>query len=551
MDNGERVKVAIIDSGIDECEGIEVKERYNLVPGEEGILPIYDDFTGHGTAIAGIIAGAKTKDRNVEGINDNVELYSIKIMNGDNTAPLSRVVEAMYKAIEYDVDIINLSLGTTINSEILHQAVKDAYNAGILIVAAAGNRGKIDGVVEYPAAYDEVLGVGSVDSNADISYTSSYGEQVDIMAPGELVKTVANFGLETVSSGTSMAVPHVVGIASVLWQKDKSKSVDFIRGLIEATGNEVLRKGKKYKVIDLEYALNKYSEYEGSYKKISYKVKSNPNVINTCEAMGQVTARWSKDNHEALVSKANSGTLTTKQLNIIKVGIRYNDVKLLFDKNNYPNRDIWHSLNSDTNYMSAVFFVGKVIQDSNVDPYNVTRTPGLVPQQYEQMKKDIKDIDWKAAMNIKGLDYADTKDNRRLLLFGMSLHIITDAFAHRAWMKTTGGDRWSGWFHIGDPNTDNITVVPSRYSAAGQVVKNAINLALNTSNIKKSYTIRSKQIMYNNTYFDGTYALKQLMHMAKVNQANDNTYNNWYKQMALYTYTDIESERQELDAIVY
>lgn len=78
-------------------------------------------------------------------------------MDGDNTAPLDRVVEAIYKAIECDVDIINMSFGTTQNSKILQQAVEAAYSEGILMVAAAGNRGEEDGVVEFPAAYDEVM----------------------------------------------------------------------------------------------------------------------------------------------------------------------------------------------------------------------------------------------------------------------------------------------------------------------------------------------------------------------------------------------------------
>lgn len=155
-----KVKVAIIDSGVDECDGIEVKERYNLVPSEKDCLPVYDDITGHGTAVASIIAGSKVKDRKSTGINSNVELYSIKIMDGDNTAPLSRVIEAIYKAIEYDVDIINMSFGTTKNSEILHQAVRDAYESGILMIAAAGNRGEGDKKVEYPAAHEEVMAVG-------------------------------------------------------------------------------------------------------------------------------------------------------------------------------------------------------------------------------------------------------------------------------------------------------------------------------------------------------------------------------------------------------
>lgn len=114
-----KIKIAIIDSGIDECDGIDVKERYNLVPSEKDVNPIFDDITGHGTAIASIICGTKDSNRKSYGINDNVELYSIKIMNGDNTASLDRVVEAIYKAIDWDVDIINMSFGTIENSTIL------------------------------------------------------------------------------------------------------------------------------------------------------------------------------------------------------------------------------------------------------------------------------------------------------------------------------------------------------------------------------------------------------------------------------------------------
>ena len=405
--------------------------------------------------------------------------------------------------------------------------------------------------------YDEVMAVGSVDSNAEISASSSYGDDVDIMAPGELVKTVANFGMETVSSGTSMAAPHVVGVASVLWQIDKSKSVDFIRGLIEETANCIGDDENNYKIIDLEYALNMYHEYDENYYNLSHTIESNTSEIQVCDEMEQVTARWSKDNHEALVTNANNGILTTKQLNMVKLGIRYNDARLAYDSTNAPERDIWHALNTDTNYMTATYAVGKVIQEDDINPDNVTKAPGLTTNQWSQMKTDIKAIkqsNWSTVLSVKGLsatDYPYSAQNKRLILFGMSLHIITDAFAHRAWFKTTPTGRWDGWFHVGELNTtpDNITDIPSRYSAAGQVVKNAFNLALNPTVVKNSYTIRSRHIMYNNSYFDGSFALKQLMFMAKVNQANDSTYSTWYGTMANYTYTDVLAEQQEIDLI--
>lgn len=164
-----------------------------MVPSESGVNPVYDDITGHGTAIASIICGSKDTDRNAYGINENIDLYSIKIMDGDNTAPLDRVIEAIYKAIEYKVNIINMSFGTTHYSEALHQAIKDANEEGILIIAAAGNTGEEGGSVEYPAAFPEVMAVGAVNSNAELSDISADGKEIDVVAPGENVKTASSF----------------------------------------------------------------------------------------------------------------------------------------------------------------------------------------------------------------------------------------------------------------------------------------------------------------------------------------------------------------------
>ena len=163
----DKIKVAIIDSGVDYTNGIKVAERYNLVPGEEDINIIYEDRTGHGTAVAAIIA-ANSKDKDgISGIApDNVELYSVKALDCENKAPLSRIVDGIYWAVDKGVNIINLSLGTKTNADILEQAIKYADSKGVLIIAAAGN----DKQIQYPAAYDEVIAVGSVSKDGDIYF---------------------------------------------------------------------------------------------------------------------------------------------------------------------------------------------------------------------------------------------------------------------------------------------------------------------------------------------------------------------------------------------
>lgn len=184
----------------------------------------------------------------------------------------------------------------------------------------------------------------------------------------------------------------------------------------------------------------------------------------------------------------------------------------------------------------------------------MSNVPGLTSSEYKQMVVDVNDMTWSNVLKIKGLDksdYPDTKDNRRLVLFGMSLHIITDTFAHRINVKISNGDRWNGWVYIESgsitgkkADADDINHVPSRYKAAGQVVKNMFNLALNTNNIKLSKPIKSKYIMYNNKYFDGSFAVSNLMFMAEANKQNDETYKDWYKKMAIYTYTkDVERQK--------
>lgn len=566
-----KIKIAIIDSGIDECDGIDVKERYNLVPSEKDVNPIFDDITGHGTAIASIICGTKDSNRKSYGINDNVELYSIKIMNGDNTASLDRVVEAIYKAIDWDVDIINMSFGTIENSTILQQAVQDAYNEGILMIAAAGNRGETDGAVEYPAAYDEVMSVGSVNADAQISDTSSNSNQIDVYAPGDYVKTATSFGLETVSSGTSMAAPHVVGLASILWQYDRSKSCDYIKQLIINSSKEIQTQNKKIKLIDVGYAVDKYDDFEKAYKD-NKKIKKNETNVTTCDETAEVSARWSKGNHGTLVINNANGKLTAAQVKMVRAGIRYNDEILpgstkTVDGIMYERR-VWHSLTYTVNYMAVINYIGRIIRstdcNTNIAYNDVTNFTSAFRTRINSDINAIKKADLiqiglhgkKDSSEYKNLDF--NYRMRRLLILGMELHVITDAFAHRAYgiSPYLGGNDPSHWIKIStedkngdginDVFADDVTRYPSRYEAAGRVVRNVMNQCLvfdnnNLVQMKETGLILSKQIMYNNAFSSGTnfndrFLLYKLYSYAGANSAYDATFSTYSNALAGVSY---------------
>ena len=166
----DKVKVAVLDTGVTATEDIDVAGRVNFIEGEEEVNPLYEDVSGHGTSVASVIA-AKQNDIGITGINPNAELYSVKILDDQKKASLSGIIEGIYWCIDHDIDIINMSFGTSVKSEILEQVIKEADKAGILMIAAAGNKGERAGesTVEYPAAFAEVIAVGASTPQGEVS----------------------------------------------------------------------------------------------------------------------------------------------------------------------------------------------------------------------------------------------------------------------------------------------------------------------------------------------------------------------------------------------
>lgn len=205
------VKVGVIDTGISLSHpdlAANIKGQYNAINPKKSA----NDDNGHGSHVAGIIA-ALNNSIGVVGAGPLIDLYAIKVLNRNGSGFLSDVIEGIDVAIQRDLDVINLSLGTYSNVQSFHDAIIRAKAAGLVVVAAAGNSG---GAVIYPAAYPEAIAVSATDSNNVIASFSSRGPEVDLAAPGvSIYSTYKGTGYKTLS-GTSMAAPHAAGSAALL-----------------------------------------------------------------------------------------------------------------------------------------------------------------------------------------------------------------------------------------------------------------------------------------------------------------------------------------------
>lgn len=474
---GKKVKIAVIDSGIDDYNDIELVESINFIPGEEELSPLYVDITGHGSSVAGIIA-AKDNEEGITGIAPEAEIYSAKVFDDENRATVSRVIDAIYWAMEKKVNIINMSFGTVKDSPALHHAIQAAEGNGILLIAAAGN-GK---QVEYPAAYQEVMAVGAVDPEGEVSEDSAMGEQLEVVAPGEQICSTGAFGGVLVSDGTSMSAPHITGIAAKLWGKDLSCTADFIRQLINASANQftsAMECGNG--LVDYSYAEKIYDEFKSSYvpgKSLAQNqsgIEENEREVPSFDNVDQVEGRWEKGAHEAGIINSS---LTKAEISVLKKGTAFPDrCKDTLKLRDHP---FWHG-GYKVNYISSYIYATKMataLEKGNSIPY-VKELSGLKREDISNMVKAIKNLKWKDLLS------KVTKKNKGLFVWGMAIHNAMDVYAHSSWARINGV-----WQHLDHPKsivpnskngladrTDG-NAFPQRYTTAVKVAKKSLTTYL-------------------------------------------------------------------------
>ncbi|OGS01625.1 MAG: hypothetical protein A2V88_14400 [Elusimicrobia bacterium RBG_16_66_12] len=207
---GEGVKVAVIDTGID-CGHPDLKANcaggYNALDSSK---PAMDD-NEHGTHVAGTIAGV-LNGTGVVGVAPKARLYAVKVLDKDGAGGLSSIIKGLIWAGKNKMDVANMSLGAPMGTIFMRAALKYAQMKGVAVIAAAGNDG---GTVNYPAAYPEAIAVSALDKDETIAKFSSRGRKVEFIAPGVDVKSSIPGGGYDNFAGTSMATPHMTGLAAL------------------------------------------------------------------------------------------------------------------------------------------------------------------------------------------------------------------------------------------------------------------------------------------------------------------------------------------------
>ncbi|NLO92206.1 MAG: S8 family peptidase [Elusimicrobia bacterium] len=204
---GKGVKVAVVDTGVDLKHpdlAPNIVKTYNVTNGGEG-----QDDQGHGTHVSGTIAAVRD-GKGVVGVAPEASLYVAKVLGANGSGSLSDVVAGIDWAVQQGVAVMNMSLGSPYPSESLELAVKNAKEAGVTVVCAAGND---SGPVGYPAAYAGAIAISAGDENGGMASFSSHGPQVAFIAPGVNINSTYLGGGYKALRGTSMASPHVAGLA--------------------------------------------------------------------------------------------------------------------------------------------------------------------------------------------------------------------------------------------------------------------------------------------------------------------------------------------------
>ncbi|NBI27992.1 peptidase S8 [Chengkuizengella sp. YPA3-1-1] len=228
------VVVAVLDTG--------VQANHEDLLGQ--VIPGYDfidndsdasDEQGHGTHVAGTVGALTNNGVGVAGVAPNVKIMAIRVLNEVGRGTNAGVADGITYAADNGADVINLSLGSTVSSAAVEDAVNYAWEKGAVIISAAGNDGV--NVQNYPAAYQNSLAVAATDSNDNKWSSSNYGSWVDVAGPGVGIISTRLGGGYVSSNGTSMATPHVAGLAALLASQGKT-NVE-IRNIIESTAESI------------------------------------------------------------------------------------------------------------------------------------------------------------------------------------------------------------------------------------------------------------------------------------------------------------------------
>jgi len=228
------VKIAILDTGID-MDHPDLAGKIVSATDFTGSPNSYNDTHGHGTHCAGIAAARTNNGIGVAGVCPDCSLMNVKVLGDTGSGSLDGVANGIIWAADNGANVISMSLGTTFapSSSTLESAVNYAWSKGAVLVCAAGNNG--NDVRDYPAYYRNCIAVAATDDTDNLAYFSTYGNWVDVAAPGATIYSTIKDDWYAYKSGTSMAAPHVAGLAGLVFTKVQDATK--VRSCIETTAD--------------------------------------------------------------------------------------------------------------------------------------------------------------------------------------------------------------------------------------------------------------------------------------------------------------------------
>lgn len=241
---GKDVVVAVIDTGVTVVPDL---QNTKFVPGYDFVNDKTEanDDVGHGTHVAGTIAQSTNNNYGVAGIAYEAKIMPIKVLGATGGGTVADIAEGIRFAADNGANIINLSLGGNAPSSVMEKAVNYAHDKGVVVVAAAGNSNENE--ASYPARYPKVISVAALDSAGVKAPYSNFGAGVDISAPGgsetgtilqETIDPRNGNSIITGYQGTSMAAPHVAGVAALI-ESAGIKEPDAVLGVLKQSARKV------------------------------------------------------------------------------------------------------------------------------------------------------------------------------------------------------------------------------------------------------------------------------------------------------------------------